>query len=147
MPDINNELGDESGSNCFCGIYFCSGYWQLQLDEESQPLHAFRTPLGAVKPTRTTQGGVTSAEFFQQKVERCFGALRKILKSLTDDFMMYASSETKLLSFICQFLEIYRERNLVISLPKSTFSPPISNGSVELLMETGIGLILQTSKR
>lgn len=31
MSDFNNEPGDVNGSKCFCGIAFCSGYWQLPL--------------------------------------------------------------------------------------------------------------------
>lgn len=121
MPDINNELSDVKGASYFFGIDFCSGYWQLPLDTESQPLHSFMTPRGVVQPTRTTQGVVNSPANFQQKFEPCFTALRDNLKAWIDDFMMYAFSETELLSLIHRFLLICRYKNLVISLPKSSF--------------------------
>lgn len=48
MLDIKKKLSDVKGSKCFCGIDFCSGYWQLPLEGNSKPLHAFMTPRGVV---------------------------------------------------------------------------------------------------
>lgn len=39
MPNIEAELVDLRGATCFAHIDFVSGYWQLPLEEASQPLH------------------------------------------------------------------------------------------------------------
>lgn len=121
MPDINGELSDVKGASSFCGVDFCSGYWQLPMARESQHLLAFMTPRGVVQPTRTTQGAINSAANFQQKVEPCFAELRNNLKAWIDDFIMYYHSEEEHLEKLRRFLEICKEKNLVISLPKSVF--------------------------
>ena len=119
MPDINNELSDVNDSKCFPGIDFCSGYWQLPMEENSQPLHAVMTSRGVVQPTRTTQGAINSAANFQQKVEPCFSDLRDNFKAWIDDFLLYTKDEKQMMALLRRFFEICCERNLVISLPKS----------------------------
>jgi len=57
MPQIEAELSDMRGADAFASIDFCSGYWQLPLHVDSQPLHSFMTTDGVLQPTRTTQGG------------------------------------------------------------------------------------------
>ena len=90
MPNIESELADTRGSKSFAAIDFCSGYWRAPLHEESQPLLAFSTPEGVVMPTRTPQGQRNSAANFQEKVEQCFAELRDSMKTLIDDFMLFA---------------------------------------------------------
>ena len=121
MPNIEAELSDVRGATAFAGIDFCSGYWQLPLHPESQPLFAFMTPDGVVMPTRTRQGGCNSAANFQEKVEQCFIELKENLKAWLDDFMLYARDEEHLLCLLRRFFEICRTRRLIVSLPKSDF--------------------------
>ncbi len=98
-------------------LTFCSGYWQLPLHPESQPLFAFMTPVGVVMPTRTTQGACNFAANFQEKVEQCFLELKDNLKAWLDDFMLYARDEEHLLRILRRFFEICRR--LIVSFPKS----------------------------
>lgn len=121
MPNIEAELADTRGSKAFAGIDFCSGYWQVPLHPDSQPLFAFSTPDGVVMPTRTTQGGCNSAANFQEKVEQCFTELKENFKAWIDDFMLFAPSEDDLLRILRRFFEICRKRRLIVSLPKSDF--------------------------
>lgn len=67
MPDINNERSSVNGATCFCGIDFCSGYWQLPMVDESQPLFEFMIPQGVVQPAWRTQGAINSASKFHRK--------------------------------------------------------------------------------
>lgn len=121
MPHIDSELADLLGCLFFAEIDFCSSYWQLPLAEICQAFFAIMTPRGVVQPTRTTQGGCNSAANFQQVVEPCFAALRDNLKAWLDDFILYSRSEEGHLQLLRSFLEICRERNLKISLPKTVF--------------------------
>lgn len=109
------------GQALFGSIGFCSGYWQLPLEESCQHLHAFMTPEGAVQPTRTAQGGWNSAANFQACVEPCFADLREHLLAWLDDFAAHAEDAAQLLGVLEKFFSVCRERNLKVSLPKSTF--------------------------
>lgn len=120
-PDINSELSDVRDSKCFCGVCFCNGYWQLPLEESSQPLHAFMTPCGVVQLTRTTRGAIKYAANLQQKVESCFAELRDIFKAWIDHFVVYTKNEKQLLAVLRRFFELCCDHSLVTSLPNSTF--------------------------
>ena len=93
----------------------------MGLEEESQPLYAFWTENEVVQPTRTPQGGCNSAANFQAKVEPCFRELRAHLLAWLDDFVLHTKSPDELLDVLQRFFQICKERNLVISLPKTTF--------------------------
>lgn len=67
MPNLDAEIVDMKDSRCFVSIEFVSGYWQLLMVEESQPLHAFMTNNTAVQPFRTLQGGRNSGQIFKGK--------------------------------------------------------------------------------
>ena len=120
MPHIDAVLSELRGATVFAGIDFCSGYWQLPLHPESQHLHAFMTPNGVVQPTRTTQGGCNSAANFQASVEPCFASIRKHILAWLDDFAIHGKTELELLEVLQAFFDICRDRNLIVSLPKST---------------------------
>lgn len=121
MPHIDAVLADMRGSRVFAGIDFCSGYWQLPLDNDSQSYFAFMTCDGVVQPTRTTQGGCNSPANFQANVEPCFAALRDHLLAWLDDFVLHGRNEDEHLQNLLRFLDVCVEKNLVISIIKSTF--------------------------
>lgn len=120
MPHLESECADFAGSQCFASIDFCSGYWQLPLDEESQNALSFITHEGIWQPTRTPQGAKNSACNFQSRVEPCFVSIRKNVKAWQDDFIIHHNSEKGLLEILGQFMQICRHRNLKISATKST---------------------------
>lgn len=61
MTHINPVLQEMRGVGVFAAIDFTSGYWQLPMHADSQPLRAFMTPEGVVEPTQTIQGDFDSA--------------------------------------------------------------------------------------
>ena len=121
MPNIDADLAETRGATVFAGIDFCSSYWQASLHQESQRLFAFMTPDGVVMPTRTPQGACNSAANFQEKIEQCFADLRDNFRAWLDDYFIFAMNEEELLRILRRFFEICRDRNLIVSLPKSSF--------------------------
>lgn len=81
MENIEAELAGTRGSKAFAQVELCSGYWQALLHPESQTYFAFRTLDEVLMPTRTAQGGCSSATSFQGKVEQCFAELMQHLKA------------------------------------------------------------------
>lgn len=115
MPNFESELSDFRKSRFFASIDSVSGYWQLPLARDSQPVHTFLTAKMCVKPTQTLQGGRNAVANFQGKVEPCFGKMRHALKAWLDDFGIHSPTETGLVNELC------RQRNLKVSIRKSTF--------------------------
>lgn len=84
-------------------------------------LHALVTTEGVVEPMRTAQGGCISAANLQACVEPSFSEIRKHLLVWLDDFDAHADDAAQLLVVLEKFFAICRERNLKVSIPKSTF--------------------------
>ena len=76
LPHIDEILHSLQGSQWFSSLNLKSGYWQVEVDEESKPLTAFTMgPLGFYEcdrmPFRLTNTPVT----FQWLIETCWGDL------------------------------------------------------------------------
>ena len=56
LPRTNDVIGSLDGNCYFSNIDLTSGYFQLALDEESQNVTAFVTPMGLYKWKRLTMG-------------------------------------------------------------------------------------------
>lgn len=71
--------------------------------------------------TRTLQGARNSGANFQSRAEPCFHEMMHVHKAWIDDFVIHAASEQELFQELRNFLKNCREKNLKVSLPKSTF--------------------------
>ena len=73
MDDILSKLG---GSSVFSQIDLKCGYWQLPLDQESQPKTAFVTPDGLYECTRLPMGLHNGGASFQRLMDLALGDLK-----------------------------------------------------------------------
>ena len=103
MPHIDSEIYDFMGSSVFATMDFCSGYWQLPLEKESQEYHSIITLEGIYSPTRTQQGAKNSVANFQSKVEPLFRGMRENLKAWLHDFLVHSTDEKALLLLLERF--------------------------------------------
>ena len=75
--EVGNRL---SGAQNFTSLDACSGYWQLQLDDESSNLLTFNTPWGRYRFKRLPFGISVAPEIYQKEMDRLFeGCLWKLL--------------------------------------------------------------------
>lgn len=121
MPYIEVELQDFKGSKCFASIDFCSGYWQLLIEPESQQLCGIICPKGVFSATRVLHGLKNATAHFTASVEPLFAELRRWMKSWVDDFILHAENEDELIDKIERFIEIAQEANLILSATKCNF--------------------------
>ena len=76
LPRIEDALDSLDGTCIFMSLDLKSGYWQVELDEESIPLTAFMVgPLGFHECVRMPFGLTNTPTTFQHLMETCLGEL------------------------------------------------------------------------
>ena len=76
LPSIEDSLDSLSGAIIFTSLDLKSGYWQVQLDEDSIPLTAFTVgPLHFYEYLRMPFGLTNTPTTFQRLMENCLGNL------------------------------------------------------------------------
>ena len=76
LPRIDETLDCLGGATIFSSLDLKSGYWQVEMEEESKPLTAFTVgPLEFYKCERMPFGLTKAPATFQHLMENCLGEL------------------------------------------------------------------------
>jgi hypothetical protein len=123
MKEITECIGDigRANSTIFSTLDLTSGFWQMQLDEKSQPLTAF-TILGKGQYNWNTSpmGLLGCPASFQRLME---GVMRNISNVIVyiDDLLVHTTTHEEHLKVLEKDLERLHSHNLKINLDKCFF--------------------------
>lgn len=108
------------GGNCFFSTMdLTSGFYNIPMNEEDKKYMAFTTPLGLHEYNRMPQGLCNSPASFMRMLLGIFGDINfsKLLCYL-DDLLVFAPSESEVLSRLRTVFQRLRENNLKLSPKK-----------------------------
>ena len=114
LPRIDETLDYLAGSRWFSALDLKSGYWQVELDEESKPLTAFTAgPLGFYECKRMPFGATNAPATFQQMMEMCLGDLHlNWCLIYLDDIIVFAKTQQEAITRLGTVFQKLREAGL-----------------------------------
>ncbi len=118
MKEITECIGNiwPSNSSIFSTLDLTSGFWQMKLDEQSQPLTALMIPgKGQFQWVTSPMGLLGCLASFQRLME---GVLRNIQNVIVyiDDLLIHSNTHEKQLQILEKVLDRLKQNHLKINL-------------------------------
>ncbi|XP_030578703.1 uncharacterized protein K02A2.6-like [Archocentrus centrarchus] len=123
LPTIEDILPDLSKAKVFTVCDVKSGFWHVQLEEESSYVTTFATPFGRYRWLRMPMGISTAPEIFQRKLMQALDNMPG-LYIIADDILITGQGETEEEAEqdhdrkLKQFLDRCREKNIKLNADK-----------------------------
>ena len=117
---IDDVIPKVSGASHFKILDARSGFWQVELDDESSKLCTFSTPWGKYRWKKLPFGLTCSGDVFQEKMDTVFGKLDG-LSGIADDTFVYGKSEEEHDQHILNVLDTARDNNVRFNPDKFQF--------------------------
>ena len=123
LPRIEDSLDSLNGAIIFTSLDLKSGYWQVELDEESIPYTAFTLgPLGFYECLRMPFGLTNAPATFQRLMENCLGDLHLNWCIIyLDDIIVYSKMPEEHVKHLRGVFEKLSEAGLKLKPSKCEF--------------------------
>ena len=95
-----------------------SGFWQIELDQESSKLCTFNTPFGRYRFKRLPFGICSAQDVFQDVMSEIFSGIEGI-EVIVDDLLIWGENQQQHDERLRQVLERARQKNLKLNKEKS----------------------------
>ena len=120
LSRIEETLDYLAGSKWFSALDLKSGYWQVELDEESKPLTAFTAgPLGFYECDQMPFGTTNAPATFQRMMETCLGDLHlNWCLICLDDIIVFAKTQEEAITRLGTIFQKLREVGLKLKPSK-----------------------------
>ena len=128
------------GAEWFCTLDLKSGYWQVELTEESKPYTAFTCgPLGFFECEKMPFGASNAPATFQRLMENCLGDLNlRWCVVYLDDIIFYGKTPEELLEGLGNVFENLRKAGLKLKPSKCNFFKEKINFLGHIVSKEGI---------
>ena len=117
LPILDEVLYEMRDSRIFSKADLSSGYWHVQLDEESSLLTTFQTSFGNYRWLRLPFGTCVSAEIFQKKILEALNGLPGIV-CIADDVLIHGRTKEEHDAHLEQFLQRCLEQGIKLNADK-----------------------------
>ena len=122
LPSVEESLAKLSGSKVFTKLDANSGFWQINLAEESRHLTTFIAPFGRYLFNRLPFGICSASEFFQKRMSELLGDLPGVLCHM-DDILASAATQKQHDGRLEQVVKIIQKAGITLN-EKCVFSKP-----------------------
>ncbi|KAL8581862.1 hypothetical protein ACOMHN_010236 [Nucella lapillus] len=117
MPVLEDVIHDLTKSKVFTKADLSSGFWHVQLDEESSLLTTFQTCYGRYRWLRLPFGTSVSSEIFQRKLAEAFSGLPGVVY-VADDVIIHGDTMESHDAHYKAFLQRCRYQNIKLNEAK-----------------------------
>ena len=140
LPKVEHMLEQLLGAEWFCTLDLKSGYWQVELTEESKPYTAFTCgPLGFFECEKMPFGAFYAPATFQRLMENCLGDLNlSWCVVYLDDIIVYGISPEDMLVRLEGVFGKLRKAGLKLKLSKCNFFKEQLNFPGHIVSKEGI---------
>lgn len=120
IPTIEDLVSGMVGHKIFSSLDLKSGFWQLELDEESSLLTTCMTPWGRFKFNRVPFGISCIPELFQKKMMQIFGDIKGVTIYF-DDFSVSGKNEEEHDAAMAEVMKRAKENNITFNCEKMQY--------------------------
>ena len=121
MPTLEEINPAFVGAKHFNKLDAKAGYWSVQLEEQSQLLTTFRTPIGRYCYQRLPFGLCVSQDIFQQRMDEILESLEGCV-GIADDICIFGATQEEHDQRLIALMEVAKSAGLVCSTPQSAQS-------------------------
>ena len=120
-PTVREIIGDLNGARIFTKLDLNQGYNQLELAPDSRYITTFSTHLGLRRFTRLNFGVSSAAEIFQNVIRETLSGIPGVT-NISDDILVYGSSQEDHDRALASTFQRLRERGLTLNPEKCVYS-------------------------
>ena len=123
LPRMQETMESMVGARHFYCMDLKSGFWQVQMDEESRQYTAFTVgSMGVYESLRMPYGLCNAPATFQHLMQKCLGELNLTYTLIyLDNVITYSKTEEEYLVHLHAMLERFMEHGLKLKLSKCNF--------------------------
>ena len=121
LKTIDDVISNMPNAKVFSKLDAVSGFWQIQLDDESSKLCTFNTPFGRYRFTRLPFGIKSASEVFQKITSEMVADINGA-EAIIDDILVWGATQEEHDERLRKVLDKAREYNLKLSVNKCEIS-------------------------
>jgi len=137
LPTREELMSRFAGAKVFSKIDCNSGFWQIQLDEESSYLTTFTTPFGRYRFLRLPYGVSSAPEHFHRRISEMFESEANAVTTM-DDIVIFGHDQESHDKALFNVLNILKSNNVTLNKSKCSFGVTSVSFMGEILCSDGI---------